>query len=42
LQNIPAQLYYFEPTADLKKYFDAIEPERVILKNHFMIVQQKK
>ncbi|TWI03261.1 hypothetical protein IQ05_00193 [Flavobacterium tiangeerense] len=36
LQNIPAQfIYYFEPTADLKKYFDSIEPERVILKKSF-------
>lgn len=33
LKNIPAQfIYYFEPTDELKKYFDSIELENEILK----------
>jgi hypothetical protein len=34
--NIPAQyILYFEPTVELKKYFDWIEHERLILKESF-------
>lgn len=33
LRNLPAQfILYFEPTDDLKKYLDLIEPEKVSLK----------
>ena len=36
LQNIPAQfIYYFEPTDELKRYFDSIEFEKEILKKSF-------
>lgn len=36
LKNIPAQfIYYFEPTDELKKYFDSIEFEKEILKKSF-------
>lgn len=36
LKNIPAQfIYYFEPTDELKKYFDSIEFEREILKKSY-------
>ena len=36
LQNIPAQfIYYFEPTDELKKYFDSIQPEKEILKKSY-------
>lgn len=35
-RSIPAQfILYFEPTNDLKKYLDLIEPEKVILKKSF-------
>lgn len=36
LNNIPAQfIYYFEPTDELKKYFDSIEFENKILKKSY-------
>ena len=36
LKNIPAQfMYFFEPTEELKKYFDSIEFEKEILKKSF-------
>ncbi len=36
LKNIPAQfIYYFEPTDELKKYFDSIDSERILLEKSF-------
>jgi hypothetical protein len=36
LRNIPAQyILYFEPTDELKEYFDIIDPERIILNKSF-------
>jgi hypothetical protein len=37
LRNIPAQyIIYFEPTSELKKYFEIIEKERLIIRESFI------